>query len=225
MLPELWSWVRLPRRRCAAGTVVILILLLALVCQRAGRDFDLDTDTTDRFHVLRVTDGDSMRLTGGERLRLANIDAPEEDEPLYDSATAYLRSLAEGRDLDLRFPAQRRDKYGRLLAWAFVDSVFIGERMLSNGLAYLLIFNQSDYHQPLIKRLLRAQRAAIEAGRGLHSLPREPESHYVATTAGLRFHRPGCRTIRNLPASEARLFDNREQPLREGLAPCRICRP
>jgi micrococcal nuclease len=205
--------------------VAVAIVLLALVCQRIGRDVPLDAEQAGRFHVVKVTDGDSMILTGGERLRLANIDAPEENEPLYDSATAHLTSLADDRDLRLRFPAQRRDKYGRLLAWAFVDSLFVGEEMLRHGLAYLLLFDQSEYHNPLIKRLLAAQREAVTEEAGLHGLAREAESHYVATSTGLRFHRPGCRTIRHLPVKQSRIFDNRQKPLREGLAPCRICRP
>ncbi len=222
-MPELRT--RFYRYRRLIGTAVLLVVLVALVCRRIGRDFAPEGEPSRRFHVVRVTDGDSMRLTGGERLRLASIDAPEEGEPFYDSATTYLASLAEGRDLELQFPQQRRDKYGRLLAWAFVDSLFLGEQMLRSGLAYLLLFRQSDYHHPLIQRLLEAQRQAIDGRRGLHGLLREPESHYVAASTGLRFHRPVCRTIRGLKPAESRVFEDRETPLREGLAPCRICRP
>lgn len=224
-MPDLWSRLRYYRHRRLVATAVLLVVLLVLVCQRIGRDFDLEPGPKGRFHAVRVTDGDSMRLGGGERLRLANIDAPEEGEPFYDSATTYLAFLAEGRNLELRFPLQRRDKYGRLLAWAFVDSIFVGEEMLKSGLAYLSLFKQSDYHHPLVKRLLAAQRTAIDEQRGLHGLPHEPESHYVATPTGLRFHRPACRSIRGLEVQHSRTFETREIPLREGLAPCRICRP
>lgn len=95
-----------------------------------------------------VHDGDSMRC-GSERVRIANIDAPELagspkcgprrgytawcDYEMGEQARRALAGLLAGR----RVMIQRRgnDAFGRTLALVSVDGVDAGEWLMQQGLA------------------------------------------------------------------------------------------
>jgi endonuclease YncB( thermonuclease family) len=89
--------------------------------------------------VVRVVDGDTLDV-GGERIRLANIDAPEmppksrcasEAEGAL-AATARLRSLVGEGSLTLRRTGE--DRYGRTLAHVYVDQADVGDALIAAGL-------------------------------------------------------------------------------------------
>jgi micrococcal nuclease len=90
-----------------------------------------------------VVDGDTVRL-GEERIRLVNIDAPEEHRAGCDAerrlgrlAKERLRNLlASGRAEIARGDRGRtQDRYGRTLARVKVDGVDVGETLISEGYA------------------------------------------------------------------------------------------
>ncbi len=164
-------------------------------------------------------------MRGGDKLRLANIDATERGSPFYDEATAFLAKMVTGKETRLEFADRRRDKYGRLLGFIYVDSISVSEAILENGLAYLLLFKKSELDRPRIKGLLAAQRWAMDNKVGLFSLTREPESHYIVRHGRFRLHRPGCRTATDLQAGSYRVFQTREEAIYEGHSPCRNCQP
>ena len=71
--------------------------------------------------VSRVVDGDTVEIASGAHVRIIGIDTPERGDCGYDEATAALRRMVEGREVELVDPAsvQDRDTYDRLLR--FVD--------------------------------------------------------------------------------------------------------
>ena len=213
------------RYRTLVRVVLVALLVVVIVCFRMVTDIGHDVKPSDRWVIVEIVDGDTVILSSGERLRLANIDAPEQEEPYYEEAKQFLAELALGKTARLEFPARRRDKYGRLLAYMFIDSVMAGEALLERGLGYLLLFKQSDYDRPQIQRLLKAQRRAMAAGVGLFSMERTPEEYYLARYGRFRFHRPGCTQIGEFRPDRYRLFETRDEALYEGLTPCRRCRP
>ncbi len=86
--------------------------------------------------VKYVIDGDTITVPGGESVRYIGIDTPERGEPFYMEARQRNRSLVKGRKITLVFcDNERRDKYGRLLAWVYAEGVFVNEVLLKEGLA------------------------------------------------------------------------------------------
>lgn len=77
--------------------------------------------TTRTVVVSRVVDGDTVEIASGAHVRIIGIDTPERGACGYDEATAALRRMVEGREVELVDPAsvQDRDAYDRLLR--FVD--------------------------------------------------------------------------------------------------------
>ncbi len=90
-----------------------------------------------------VVDGDTI-WAGGDKVRLADIDAPEVFSPscaaekeLGDQATMRLAALLNEGRVELRKSGSRdRDKYGRLLRVAAVDGRSVGQSLIGEGLAH-----------------------------------------------------------------------------------------
>lgn len=92
--------------------------------------------------VLRVWDGDSVRIgfgSGSERVRLANIDAPEIDGQCKAEierarlAQARLAELLRGRDVVIVRAGV--DRHGRTLATLQVAGADVGQILVAEGLA------------------------------------------------------------------------------------------
>jgi micrococcal nuclease len=132
--------------------------------------------------VTRVVDGDTVeaRIDGEtEDVRLIGVDTPETVKPgapvqcFGPRASSFTHRLLEGRTVRLVFGEERRDVYGRLLAYAYLNpaagtqappSRFVNAILVRRGLARSLTIAPNDRFAPLFKRLeLRAARA----GRGL----------------------------------------------------------
>jgi len=177
-----------------------------------------------------VTDGDTVVLEGGSRVRYLGIDAPEvahegkPGDPLGDEAARCNRKLVSGRWVRLEFERQRQDDYGRLLGYVFLDDgTLVNRELVRQGLAYLC-----PKQRPLRywDRLLEAQRQAMKEQRGLWSLPLpRPEAVYVGNKRSGVFHRPSCPLGRSAKPSNRVQFKERNQAFFEGFCPCRQCRP
>jgi micrococcal nuclease len=123
--------------------------------------------------VLEVVDGDTIRvdLEGRETsIRIIGIDTPEVDGPFTraecfgSEASRYTRSLLEGREVGLEFDVERTDRYGRTLAYVWVDGENVSERILRDGYAVQVTYPPNVRYVDVLRS---AQRGAREAGRGL----------------------------------------------------------
>ncbi|NIJ21986.1 endonuclease YncB(thermonuclease family) [Sphingomonas naasensis] len=88
-----------------------------------------------------VVDGDTFWLDG-ERIRIADIDAPETHPPrcaeearLGDAATERLRALLNAGPVQLAMTDRDTDRYGRKLRVVLRDGRSLGAQMVDEGLA------------------------------------------------------------------------------------------
>lgn len=147
--------------------VVLALVLVAAVSVPAlvGRVDAGETPAT----VEWVTDGDTLRARGGERVRLLQIDAPEAGEECYARrATAELiRLTPRGTRVTLESdPAlDLRDRYGRLLRYVLRGSVNVNVELVRRGAAtpYFYDGERGKY----ASRLLDAVDDARRARRGM----------------------------------------------------------
>jgi micrococcal nuclease len=131
--------------------------------------------------VTHVVDGDTIdvRMPGGsdEAVRYIGIDTPETvkpDTPVQcggPEAHAVNERLVGGRTVTLRFDAERRDVYDRLLAYVYLPGagaggrpLFVNAELVRRGLARTLTIPPNDSFASLFARL--AARAGA-LGRGL----------------------------------------------------------
>ena len=128
---------------------------------------------TAEAQVTRVIDGDTIevRISGGEdEVRYIGIDTPETVKPgapvqcFGPQASAENHRLVEGRTVRLVFDRERRDVYGRLLAYVYAGDRFVNAELVRRGYARTLTIAPNDSHAGLFHRLAAA---AGRAGRGL----------------------------------------------------------
>ena len=213
------------RPRRLLSVVLILVVATLIVVLRLVEEIGPERHPSDRFQVKRIVDGDTVELSGGDRLRLLAVDAPEKGEPYYSEAAQFLGRRVLGKRGVVEFAGRRRDGYGRLLGYLLIDTLFVNAAIIDSGMGYVYLFRDNDLGSPRIDRLLEAQRGAITRRSGLWSLEHEPEEFYVARVGSFRLHRPGCRAVQNLGPEELQVFQTREEALSTGLSPCRRCKP
>lgn len=118
--------------------------------------------------VTRVIDGDTIevRYVSGHlgRVRYIGIDTPERGDCYARRATEENRRLVGGRRVRLVQDVDRRDRYGRLLAYVHASGVFVNAELVKRGFALQLTVPPNVRHAGLFGRLARQAR---EADRGL----------------------------------------------------------
>ena len=120
--------------------------------------------------MVAVLDGDTIIIDGGEKVRYAGLNTPETHHP--DKLPEYCgqeafeanRRLVAGKTVRLEFDERRRDKYGRLLAYVYVDSLFVNAELIRQGYAQVSTYKDNQRHHDDFTRL---QQSAIAARRGM----------------------------------------------------------
>ncbi len=68
-----------------------------------------------------VEDGDTFTLGTGQAVRLLGINAPDRGIKGFEEATTALTSMMAGKPIYLEYDRYQDDKFGRILAWAWID--------------------------------------------------------------------------------------------------------
>lgn len=91
---------------------------------------------TSAVIVSYVSDGDSIKLSSGEELRLIGINAPEMGQKCSSEATNKLKELVLGKEVILEQDIDNKDQYGRLLRYIYVGDTFVNLEIVRLGLAH-----------------------------------------------------------------------------------------
>ena len=111
------------------------------------------------YKVTKISDGDtiwirdSVEYPYGQKVRLIGIDCPESVAPenylkttgksnttMGQHISDYVDRLMRGKDVYLEYDVRTEDKYGRLLAYVFLDpngNEMLQDILISNGFAQL----------------------------------------------------------------------------------------
>jgi micrococcal nuclease len=119
--------------------------------------------------VTRHTDGDTLWLSGVGKVRLIGVDTPEvfgEAECFGREASAFVRRLLPlGTRVEYSLGVERRDRYGRALAYVYTaDGRFLNLLLVQRGYAQPLTIPPNDR---FAGRFVAAARRAREAHVGL----------------------------------------------------------
>lgn len=95
--------------------------------------------------VCRITDGDTVRLCDGQRIRLWGIDAPELKQPYGYQARDLLRENVLDKDVQLDCTGKH---YKRRVCHVKVGEQDVSQVMVSRGLAWdSRPFSKGAYHE------------------------------------------------------------------------------
>lgn len=109
---------------------VILLTSADSICDGAGARYS---------NVVAVIDGDTIEIKGGERVRYIGIDTPEIGQPFYEEAKNKNRELVFDKIVRLEIcKSEPKDKYGRLLAYVYLDKILVNKELLISGYARTL---------------------------------------------------------------------------------------
>lgn len=135
------------------------------------------TPNATLYSVTQVVDGDTIKVlmdNQTETIRLIGLDTPETVDPrktvqcFGQEASAKAKELLTGKNVVLEADSTQgeRDKYGRLLRYAFLeDGTLFNKLMISEGYAHEYTYNSNPYKYQA--DFQAAEKEARENGRGL----------------------------------------------------------
>jgi micrococcal nuclease len=137
---------------------LVVAAAAAAACGQAG-------SAPTAFTVASITDGDTLRLTNGARVRLLQIDTPELGAECYAQAarTALLRKAPVGSRVVLEADPQldRVDRNGRLLRYVHRGQTNVNLALVKAGAAAPYFFggDRGRYAAKLLSEAARAKAA------------------------------------------------------------------
>ncbi len=133
--------------------------------------------------VVRVSDGDTFVATVNgrrERIRVIGVDTPESVapnqpvEPYGKEASDFAKHYLDGETVRLAGDAEPRDRYGRMLAYVWLeDGTFWNALLVAEGYAQQLTIPPNVTYERLFRRLVSEAR---REDRGLWSQENQPSS-------------------------------------------------
>lgn len=203
-----------------ALAAILLILVGTAVCVHAQ----------SWVKVRWVDDGDTVILQDGRRVRYIGIDTPEIEhphqpaQPLSYVARAANRRLVDGWRLRLVFDREKKDRYGRTLAYVYrSDGLFVNAELVRRGLAHVLYRFPNTAHAA---KLLSLQRQAMEARKGIWRLVRKdarPPRPFVGNRRSMRFHTLDCPLGKKIGPTHRVYLRNQWTAFWQGYAPAKGC--
>jgi endonuclease YncB( thermonuclease family) len=141
----------------------------------------LQTELSNPVTVQHVIDGDTIKLASGEKVRYIGIDSPEMrrrvgtrwvtvNEPFAREAYQFNRSLVEGKPVRLEKDIESTDRYGRMLAYVYVEDHTTGTWILANaellraGLARVMVIPPNRRYEDrfrTLEGLARSERVGL----------------------------------------------------------------
>ena len=133
---------------------------------RGGCNF-LRPPQDGNVHVVRVIDGDTIKISGGQRVRYIGIDTPEVgDYPQYygPEAAIFNDQLLAGRKVYLEKDVSEKDRFGRLLRFVYAGGILVNAELVREGYARAKVFPPDTRHAQCFAAL---EQEAREGKRGI----------------------------------------------------------
>jgi hypothetical protein len=129
---------------------IFLISLLSFLLLVINYSF-LDSNVTKfidekEFTIVnRVIDGDTIVVDNNTHVRMLGINTPEKGEKYSNEAKVFLEKLVLNKTVELEYGKERKDLYGRTLAYVILNDKNINVEQVKNGFANFYIYNK-DVH-------------------------------------------------------------------------------
>ncbi|GEM_PF-2267444 len=178
-------------------------------------------------------DGDTITLEDGRKLRYIGLDTPElagkaspVDEPGSHEATDRNKQLVVGRKLRLEYDVEKEDRFGRTLAYVWIQDasgkdIMVNELLLREGMGSVFPFAATHRYAEVFGK---AQATARRAGVGIWKTPWVGDAPYYVAYNKERFHASTCDNLENANKENEVRFATLEEALDSGRAWCRNCR-
>ncbi len=197
------------------------------------------TQAAENRSCIRVVDGDTIVLDGNEKVRLIGVDTPETVHPSKSvehfgkEASAFTKRIVEGKRVRLEYDWQKIDKYGRTLAYVYLeDGTFLNAAIIKQGYGHaytkypfkhLEDFRKYEQEarekgQGLWSDNIEARPEKLAQGEGNKSPPASDQIVYITKT-GSKYHRGNCRYL-----SKSKIPISLKDAVLS-YSPCSVCNP
>lgn len=138
--------------------------------------------------VTEVIDGDTIKLkydNKEETVRLILIDTPETKDAkkcvqlFGPEATEFTKKQLLGKEVKVELDLEERDKYGRLLAYVYLNEVMFNQILIEKGLARVTVYKPNVLHEKILKE---TEAASKKKKVGIWSSDAAIKSECVKTT-------------------------------------------
>lgn len=121
---------------------------------------------TTACELTRIVDGDTIECRPGVRVRLIGMDTPEMSQAPFgrEVRDTLAGVMTVGTTLRLEGDVEQTDRYGRVLAYVWRDSVLVNWWLVRNGWAVLATYPPNVRY---VDWFTAAQEAARRERRGL----------------------------------------------------------
>jgi len=112
--------------------------------------------------VVGVSDGDTITVMHhgkGERIRLYGIDCPEKRQAFGKRAKQFTSSMVFGKHVSVK--PITTDRYGRTIAWVYVNGTCLNEELLRAGLAWHYKKYSTERHLAELENEARAAKTGL----------------------------------------------------------------
>ena len=213
-----------------------------------------------QYAVIKIVDGDTIVVkykSKYEKVRLLCVNTPEsvhpdkkQNIPIGKVASEYTKNRLKGKYVDLEFERPLRGRYGRVLAYVFVDGVNFNLELVRQGLSpYYAKYGLSEKYD---KEFREAERYARKHKLNIWGDPKLTQKYlrlkskwgqyrskvssppaivqtkewkYVASRKSKVFHRPACKWTERISPNNLIGFNSRDEVVRSGRRPCKVCNP
>src|SRR5437762_3817893 len=139
--------------------------------------------------VTRILDGDTVVTNDNKHIRYVGINTAEKGEAYSHEAAQLNEQLVLGKPVHLEFDKQEKDRYNRVLAYVFVEDIFVNEKIIQQGLAITDFMQKNMLYE---ERLQNAQTYAKEHCLGMwEGLCEQSTSHQCIKIASIQYDAPG----------------------------------
>lgn len=158
-------------RKYITGYLFIFIFAILVGCSTTSGDVG------EKTVVTNVVDGDTLDVminNKEERIRLLLVDTPETKhpskpvQPFGPEASQFAKDTLEGKEVRVELDVSERDKYGRLLAYIWIDGKMFNEMLLEEGLARVAYVYAPN--TKYVDQFYEIQKKAQKQGVGIWSI-------------------------------------------------------
>ncbi|MBC2712847.1 MAG: thermonuclease family protein [Desulfosarcina sp.] len=143
------------------------------------------TAAADQYQVLRIVDGDTIVIDYNgtrEKIRFLCVNPPEsvhpdrkQNIPMGKVASDYTKKRLSGKSVGIELETKTRGRYGRLLAYVFVDGKNFNLELVQQGLSpYYTKYGRSGKYDQAFRD---AEKSARDLGLNIWGDPELREKY------------------------------------------------
>ena len=176
---------------------------------------------------VKVVDGDTIYLDSGEKVRLVGVNTPERGVEGYITSKNFVQKLCLNKEVSLDIDdSKHNDKYGRTLAVVIVDGKNLNEMLLKEGLAEVMYMPPSEFYPyDWANNDTHVTNSGTSSSSDSSQTSTSDSGSYIGNSNSGKFHRDSCKSVAKMSERNKVRFSNRDDAIKQGYEPCRICNP